>query len=180
MNEKDIAHMKESLTLPREMKNTLLRNSTQPRKSHYRYTRYSRICAILTAVICIGAFGSTSIAAYNIYQEKQLAVFMEHDLTQEEIAALADELALIPDITYQYVSADEAWSYFKKAYLEGNSELSLSFTENPLADSFNYQISIRIGADTQEVREQISHLEGVRKVTTIREWKKTTKASALY
>ena len=98
----------------------------------------------------------------------------------KEIAALGDELALIPDITYQYVSADEAWSYFKKTYLEGNSELSLSFTENPLADSFNYQISIRIGANTQEVRKQISHLEGVRKVTTIREWEKTTKASALY
>lgn len=180
MNEKDMTRIKESLTMPHEMEDTLLRGSSQPHKSHCRYTRYSRICAIVAAVLFIGTFGSTSFAAYNIYQEKQLAVFMDYDLTQEEIAALGDELALIPGITFRYVNADEAWSDFKETFFEENTELSLAFTENPLTDSFNYRVSIRMGADTQAIRDQISRLDGVRKITTIREWEKMGKDSALY
>ena len=106
---------------------------------------------------------------------------MEHDLTQEEIDALGDELALIPDIvSYRYVNADEAWADFKTSYLSDNPELISSFTENPLADCFNYQVSIRLGADTQAVREQINRLEGVRKITTIREWEQMEKEGVSY
>lgn len=171
MNEKDMTRIKESLTMPYEMADTLLQNSSQLHKTHYRYSRYSKICAVLTAIFCIAAIGTTSLAAYNVYQEKQLAIFMDYDPTQEEIDALGNELSLIPDIvSCRYVGADEAWENFKTTFLDDNPELAASFTENPLADSYNYQVSIRLGADTQAVREQISHLKGVRKITTIREW----------
>lgn len=181
MNEKDITQIKESITIPPEMAETLLQNCTQSSIKHYRYSRYSRICVGLAIIFCISAISSTSLAAYNVYQEKQLAVFMDYGLTQEEIDTLGDELALIPDIaSYHYVSADEAWENFKTTYLDNDSGMISSFTENPLADSFNYQVSIRLGADTQAVREQISQLEGVRKITTIREWKELEKNSASY
>ena len=181
MNEKDMTQIKESITMPPEIAETLLQNCTRPCIKHYRYSRYYRVCAALAIIFCIGAIGSTSLAAYNVYQEKQLAIFMEHDLTQEEIDALGDELALIPDIvSYRYVNADEAWADFKTSYLSDNPELISSFTENPLADCFNYQVSIRLGADTQAVREQINRLEGVRKITTIREWEQMEKEGASY
>lgn len=181
MNEKDMTQIKESITMPSEMAETLLRNCTQSCIKHYRYRRYSRICAGLAIIFCIGAIGSTSLAAYNVYQEKQLAIFMDYDLTQEEIDALGDALTLIPDITScRYVSADEAWEDFKTTYFDNDPDLISSFTGNPLADSYNYQVSVRLGADTQAVREQISCLAGVRKITTIREWEKMEKDSASY
>ena len=41
--------------------------------------------------------------------------------------------------------------------------------DNPLTHSFNYRVSIRLGADTQAIRDEISQIDGVRKITTIRE-----------
>lgn len=170
MNEKDLMHIKESLTMPSEIADTLLQCRAQPRRKHYRYSRYSKICAALAAIFCIGAIGSTSLAAYNIYQEKQLAVFMDYDLTQEEIANLGKQLSQISEIaSYHYISGDEAWEEFKARYLDDTPELADSFDHNPLADSFNYRVSIRMGADTQAVRDQIGRIEGVRLITTIRE-----------
>lgn len=170
MNEKDLMQMKESITMPPEMADALLQNCTRSRQKHYRYSRYSRICAVLAAIFCIGAVSSTSLAAYNVYQEKQLAIFMDYDLTQEEIADLGKELSRISDIaSCHYISGDEAWGEFKAAFFDDTPELADSFAQNPLGDSFNYRVSIRMGADTQAVRDQISQIEGVRLITTIRE-----------
>lgn len=57
------------------------------------------------------------------------------------------------------------------------TELTEGFGENPLANSFNYQVSVRMSADTQAVRDRISRLPGVRKVTTVREAKSESAAS---
>lgn len=168
MNEKDIIQMKESITMPTEMADTLLQNCSQSHRKHNRYSRYSKICAALTVLFCITAIGSTSYAAYNAYQEKQLAIFMDSNLTPEEKAALGEHLAQMPEISScLYISGDEAWEEFKANYL--SEETALYFTENPLKDSDNYQVSIRLGADTQAVRDKISRLDGVRKITTIRD-----------
>lgn len=173
MNEKDITQIKESIIMPSEMADTLLQNCTQSRIKHYRYSRYSKICAVLATIFCVGAAGSTSLAAYNIYQEKQLVVFMDYNLTQEEITAVGDTLAQIPDITIHYVSEDEAWEEFKSEFLTGNAELEewAASIDNPLIDSFNYEVSIRLGANTEAVREEIGRIDGVRLITTRRELK---------
>lgn len=172
MHEKDILQLKESIIIPSEMADTLLHNCSQPRRSYYRYSCYSRLCAALMSLLLITAAGSTSLAAYNTYQEKQLAVFIDHDLTQEEITAIGDELAKISDISsYRYVNGDQAWSEFKTAYFDDMPELAESFDKNPLADSNNYEVSIKLNANTQAVRDQISGIDGVRLITTIRDLK---------
>ena len=51
------------------------------------------------------------------------------------------------------------------------AELASAFTENPLADSFNYRLGVRLNADTQKVREEISRLDGVRLVQDFGELK---------
>ena len=168
MNEKDMIQLKDSITMSTEMSDTLLQSCSQSHRKHNRYSRYSKICATLAALFCIAAIGSTSYAAYNAYQEKQLAIFMSSDLTQEEKAALGEQLAQMPEISScLYISGDEAWEEFKANYL--TEEIALYFTENPLKGSDNYQVSIRLGADTQAVRDKISQLDGVRKITTIRD-----------
>lgn len=170
MNEKDMIQLKQSITMPADMADTLLKNCTSHTK-HRHYGRYSKLCAVLVSLLLITAVGSTSMAAYNVYQEKQLAIFMDSDLTQEEITAIGEELARIPGLSpCRYVSGDEAWEEFSEKYL---GSLADSFETNPLANSFNYQVSIRLDADTQAVREQISQIDGVRLITTIRELEKS-------
>lgn len=170
MNEKDMIQMKNFITMPTEMANSLLQGCSQSHRKHNRYSRYSKICAALAAFFCITAIGSTSYAAYNAYQEKQLAIFMDYDLTQEEKAALGDQLAQMPEISScRYISGDEAWEEFKAAYLSEEIATTIEAEGNPLENSDNYEVSVRLGADTQAVRDRISRLDGVRKITTIRE-----------
>ncbi len=180
MNEKDMLQIKTALTMPSEMADALSENCMRPSKRQIsRYGRCRRLCAAAAALLCICAVGSTSLA-YNIYQEKQLAVFMDADLSQKDIDRIGQEISGICEISdcqsvsLQYVSGDKAWEEFKAAYFtdengEEMTELTEAFSENPLADSFNYRVRVRMNADTQTVRDRISQLPGVRQVTTVRE-----------
>lgn len=190
MNKKDMMLIKESLTMPAEMAAVLtetaaLHGNRRSRPGHFERLnsfarcRYRRLTAAAAALFCIFAVGSTSLA-YNVYQEKQLAVFMDAGLSQKEIDRIGQEIAGICEISdcqsvsLRYVNGDEAWEEFKAAYFtdengEEMTELTEGIGENPLADSFNYRVSVRMSADTQAVREQIAGLPGVRKVTTVRE-----------
>lgn len=198
MTKKDMIQIKESLTMPVEMAEVLTKAVTShvnhnesgcrsfsphgcSTGGHVRSGRYRGVYAAAAALFCILAVGSTSLA-YNVYQEKQLAVFMDADLSQEEIDRVGREIAGICEISdcqsvsLRYVSGDEAWEEFKAAYFtdengEEMTELTEGLGENPLADSFNYRVSVRMNADTQAVRDRISRLPGVRKVTTVREAK---------
>lgn len=177
MNEKDILHLKHAITMPAGLADDLSTACGQNTEMKNRPCRRPGLCALTTAILCL-CIGSTSLA-YNVYQEKQLAIFMEPDLTQGEIKALGSEIAQNSDVSsYQYVSGDEAWEEFKAAYLSGDPELESlagAFTENPLSGSFNYRVSVRMGADTQTVREQIAKIPGVRRITTVREAEAETK-----
>lgn len=198
MNEKHMIKIREALTMPTEMADALAEGCMTGKQSHRSHclavhgrfagrrfdrfphsTRYRRLCAAAAALFCIFAVGSTSLA-YNVYQEKQLAVFMDADLSQAEIDHIGQELAKISglsscqSLSVQYISGDEAWEEFKATYFtdengEEMTELTAGIEGNPLADSFNYRVSIRMTADTQAVRERITSLPGVRKVTTLRE-----------
>lgn len=195
MDEKMMIEIKEALTMPPKMADTLAKGCTARgerscRSRHFsRYAhsngrhvhsiRYRWLCTAAAALFCIFAVGSTSLA-YNVYQEKQLAVFMDANLSQAEIDHIGQELIKISELSdcqslsVRYVSGDEAWEEFKAAYFtdengEEMTELTAGFEGNPLADSFNYQVSVRMTADTQAVRERIASLPGVRKVTTVRE-----------
>ena len=110
---------------------------------------------------------------------------MNADLSQEDINRIGQEISGICEISdcqsvsLRYVSGDAAWEEFKATYFtdengEEMTELTEAFSENPLADSFNYEVSVRMNADTQAVRDRISRLPGVRKVTTVREAERTT------
>lgn len=173
MNENDMIKLKAALTMPPKMAETL-KEGCEPYERPRRRIRCRNLCAAAAAVFCLCAAGSTSLA-YNIYQEKQLAVFMEADLSPAEIDYIGQKIAGIGGISAcQYISGNEAWAEFKAAYLtddagEEMTNLTAAFKENPLADSFNYRVSVRLNADTQAVREQIGRLSGVRKITTVRE-----------
>lgn len=171
MNEKDMLQLKHAIAMPDELAQDLSNACGENSRKKSRYSRRPGLVITTAALLCL-CVGSTSLA-YNTYQEKQLAVFMDTDLSKEEIETLGSKISEITDISScQYISGDKAWEEFKSVYFSGDPEseaLADAFTENPLADSFNYKVSVRLGADTQAVRAQIGNLPGVRKITTVRE-----------
>jgi cell division transport system permease protein len=60
-----------------------------------------------------------------------------------------------------FVSADEAWEGFKQEYL---GEYSDGFTENPLADSENYEIYLKDVKRQNELVQFLEGIDGVRRV----------------
>ncbi len=172
MNKNDMIQIKEAITMPSELSDTLLRGCTVSRTKRFPYTRYSRLAMALIAAFAIMITGTTSYAAYNVYQEKNLAVFMESTLSQIEIDRIGEELVQIPGIaSCRFISGDEAWNEFRTTYLDDVEGLADAFSENPLQNSFNYRLSVRLNADTQAIREEISRIDGVRLVQDLSELK---------
>lgn len=169
MNKNDMLQIKNAIAMPAGLADTLTQNCTAHRTKRPIYARYSKTAAVLIAAFVILISGTTSFA-YNIYQEKNLAVFMESGLSQAEIDRIGGQLSQIPGVSScRFVSGDEAWNEFSSKYLD--AELTAAFTENPLADSYNYRLGVRLDADTEKVREEIGQLAGVRKVQNLEELK---------
>lgn len=169
MNKNNILQLKNAITMPEELADTLTQNCTTQRMKRPFYARYSRTAAVLIAAFAILISGTTSFA-YNIYQEKNLAVFMENGLSQAEIDRIGEQLSQIPGVSScRFVSGDEAWNEFSSKYLD--AELTVTFTENPLKNSFNYRLGIRLDANTEKVREEIAQLAGVRLIQNLEELK---------
>lgn len=172
MNKNDMIQIKDAITIPPELADTLLHNCTASQTKRFPYTYYSRLAMALIAAFAVMITGTTSYAAYNVYQEKNLAVFMEISLSQTEIEQIGEELSQIPGISScRFVSGDEAWNEFRTTYLDDVDGLADAFSENPLKDSFNYRLSVRLNADTQAIRDRISRIEGVRLVQDLSELK---------
>lgn len=172
MNKNDMIQMKNAITMPPELADTLLHNCTAAQIKRLPYTRYSRLATALIAAFAVLLAGSTSYAAYNVYQEKNLSVFMDTSLSQTEINQIGAELSQIPGIaSCHFVSGDEAWMEFRTQYLNGMDGIADAFNDNPLKNSFNYRLSIQLNADTQAVRNEISRIDGVRLVQDLSELK---------
>lgn len=175
MKEEELRQIKEEIKLPSGMAESLVQNCMEDRRmkkgrEHSFYSRYAGICAVLLPIFIIISIGSTSLAAYEIYQERQLAVFMDSNLTAEEIDTIGEELQKNPAVvSCRFVSGEEAWEEFKDSYFREDEEIAERFTDNPLADSFHYRIKVRFSSDVTQVRPQILNLDGVRRVSTIRD-----------
>lgn len=163
----------ETITMPGKMQDRLLDNCLNTRHSGNILFRYSRLAAAAVMAVILTVVGSTSYAAYDLYQVKNLKVFFETGISQEKIDAIGDELNNIPGIySVRFVSADEAWSDFQRSFFSDMDEdIAAAFTENPLKDSFNYDVIVELKADTKAVRSQIAALDGVRRVTDLKEEK---------
>ena len=170
MNRTDMLQMKNAIIMPAGLADTLTQNCTAHRTKRPFNARYSRTAAILIATFAILISGTTSFA-YNIYQEKNLAIFMESGLSQAEIDRIGGQISQISGVSScRFVSGDEAWNEFSSKYLD--AELTAGFTDNPLKDSFNYRLGVRLDANTEKVREEITKLAVVRLVQNLEELKK--------
>ena len=54
------------------------------------------------------------------------------------------------------------------------------FEENPLKDSFNYRVTVKLDADTKEIRGCIEQICGVRRVNDLSEMKQMETAGQIF
>lgn len=58
-------------------------------------------------------------------------------------------------------------------------DIAVQFTENPLKDSSNYSVTVKLDADTAAIREQITKPDGVRLVNDRNELREAEKMAAI-
>ncbi len=170
MNNKNWTNLISEITLPTQMANELLQNTCQQKHSKNTLFRHSKLIAAALMAILLVTVSSTSYAAYNVYQEKNLDVFFDLDISNDRIHDMELELQRLPGVAFvRFVSADEAWETFQSEYL--TPEQAAKFPENPLADCSSFRVSVRLDANTSAIRQSIEKLDGVRLVSNLRESK---------
>ena len=154
-------HAEEEISLKRE--NTVFYTKVTGRK-----IKTACACVLGMLLLC----NTTCYAAYQIYQTKHLTVFFKEGITQSEIDEIGKELNRLGDcaeveLQMEYVNANQAWEAFCNEYLDDT--VKEKFDDNPLKDSANYQVTIKLFSDTDNVRKQIENIPGVRMVVDQRE-----------
>lgn len=135
--------------------------------------RMFSIASIATMSVCIFLFGIfySIITNFNYIVEKAeegvaIVVLFDEDETDERVEAIGKELQKYEGVLeVKYVSGDEAWAEFQKSYFGDNPELAGGFeSDNPLANSDNYEVYLESVEHQDDVVEFAEGLEGVRKV----------------
>lgn len=133
--------------------------------------KWFSLASVATMSICLFLFGlffAIIVNFQNIVKAAQegvsIVVFFDYGIEDSRIAEIADLIKpeVRPEVDhYEYVSPEDAWNGFKDDYL-GDSGLEL--TENPLADSANFQIYMKDVSKQAQLVEFLESVEGVRSV----------------
>lgn len=126
------------------------------------------LASVATISACLLLFGTFfSIVANVVHVVKTaeegvaVTVFFDEGLSDDQIARIGEEISKREEVReINFVSADEAWESFKAdlgEYAEG-------ITENPLADSANYEIYLRSIEDQSSLVDYLEAKEGIREV----------------
>ena len=131
------------------------------------------IASIATMAACIFLFGLfySIVINFNYIVEKAeegvaITVFFEEDATKSQKDKIGDELNTADGVLeVNYISADEAWDKFKGDYFGESGDLAEGFkSDNPLANSDNYEVYMEDVSKQKDVVAFAEGLEGVRKV----------------
>lgn len=130
------------------------------------------IASIATMAACIFLFGLfyAIVLNFNHIVEKAeegvaITVFFEEDATQTQKNAIGNKLKETEGVLeVKYVSAEEAWDSFQGEYFGEASELAKGWSENPLANSDNYEVYMADVSKQKNVVAYAESLDGVRRV----------------
>ncbi|MFI3201234.1 MAG: permease-like cell division protein FtsX [Eubacteriales bacterium] len=135
--------------------------------------KWFTLASVATISACIFLFGLFYAVLQNFqYMVKSaqegvsVTVFFDERLSDNEIAAIGDAIKVRDEVAkINYISADDAWDSFKKDYFgEYEEQYSEGFTENPLADSSNYEIYVKDVSLQPALVTYLESMEGVRRV----------------
>ncbi|MCQ2518752.1 MAG: permease-like cell division protein FtsX [Lachnospiraceae bacterium] len=147
--------------------NTFFYTLGQGIKSIFR-NKWFTLASLATISACLFVFGLFFAVAFNVENIVKTAeegvsvtVFFDEGISQDRIDQIGDLISRRTEVSrYEFISADQAWEEFSKELGE-NAE---GFTENPLANSANYQIYLKDVSKQSQLVSYLEEVEGVRKV----------------
>ena len=130
------------------------------------------LASMATMAACIFMFGIFYILVFNVNEmvhdaEESVAitVFFDEGLPEDQIKIIGEDIKNRSEVRETvFVSAEEAWESFKDVYFEGNEEYAAGFSENPLANSANYEIYLKDISKQSTLVKYLEGIEGVRDV----------------
>lgn len=169
MEEQNWVNTIKEITMPDKIAEELLhncQNKVRTKNPLFRYSRLITAAAVIMAVLITMSF--PAYAAYDLHQTKNLAIFFEEGISYEEIKDIGNILSGMEEISSIYfTNPDEAWVTFSEKYMD--EAFTAFFSENPLKDSANYRVTVKLNANTAKVREKIEQIEGVRLISDLYE-----------
>jgi len=151
--------------------NTFFYSVQQGFKNIARNSMFS-LASMATMAACIFMFGIFYILVFNVNAMVQdaeesvaITVFFDEGLAEDQIKAIGEDVQKRSEVREViFVSADEAWESFKEVYFEGNEEYAAGFSENPLANSANYEIYLKDISKQSSLVKYLENIDGVRDV----------------
>lgn len=130
------------------------------------------LASVATMAACIFMFGIFYILVFNINamvkeaeESVAVTVFFDEGISETQIQDIGADIEQRQEVReIVFVSADEAWESFKDVYFEGNEEYATGFSDNPLANSANYEIYLKDVSQQAKLVEYLEGIDGVRDV----------------
>lgn len=134
--------------------------------------RMFSLASIATMAACIFMFGIFYILVVNVNSMVKSAeegvaitVFFDEGLEEARIKEIGEDIQKRTEVkNITYVSAQEAWEDFKGIYFEGNEKYAEGFSENPLANSANYEVYLKDVSKQTGLVNYLESIDGVREV----------------
>ncbi len=131
--------------------------------------KWFSLASIATISACLFLFGVFYAIVVNFQHIVKTAeegvsvtVFFDEGVSDERIAEIGDMISKRVEVSkVVFISADEAWDSFKGEYL---GEYADGFTENPLANSMNYQIYLSDVSMQSALVTYLESVEGIRRI----------------
>ena len=150
---------------------TLFYSIQQGFKNIIRNSMFS-IASMATMAACIFMFGVFYILVYNVNamvksaeESVAITVFFEEGTSESRIYDIGEDIKKRTEVRdVNFVSAEEAWDSFKDIYFEGNEDYAMGFTENPLANSANYEIYLNDISMQSSLVAYLEKVDGIRDV----------------
>lgn len=150
--------------------NTFFYTFKQGVRSIFKNKWYS-LASVATIGACLFLFGVLFAIVVNIQsivknaqEGVSVTVFFDEGIEDARILEIGNAINARPEVASEktkFVSAEEAWAGFRDEYL---GEYADGFTENPLANSANYEIYLNDVSQQNSLVEYLQSLEGVRRV----------------
>ena len=131
--------------------------------------KWFTLASIATISACLFLFGLFYAIVINFQHIVKTAeegvsvtVFFDQGIEETRIQEIGDMIAKRPEVSdIRFISAEQAWESFKQEYL---GEYADGFTENPLADSANYEIYLNDVSMQSALVTYLESTDGVRLV----------------
>lgn len=151
--------------------NTFFYSIGQGFKNIARNSMFS-IASMATMAACIFMFGIFYILVFNVNVMVQTAeesvaitVFFDEGISETRIQDIGEDIKKRTEVReIVFVSAEEAWESFKTDYFKGNEQFAEGFSDNPLANSANFEIYLKDVSQQSGLVNYLKSIDGVRSV----------------